>query len=220
MLEQSLVRASAREVRAEDNPKIALILAAEVAFARDGIDGASLREIAARSGQRNHHAVQYHFGSREALVQAVFDYRMDQMEAARCAVLAAARETGAIGTTRAAVEAIFLPQIELIDAFGDNSYAAFLSQYLLRYQGSRFGEFGERIAPNLGEALRLLRERMADLPEAAAQRRLVTACLMFLNILIIHTRGGSESAESFRAALSDTLHQIVVTIEAPYTASR
>jgi AcrR family transcriptional regulator len=217
MLEQSPVRAASREARAEDNPKIALILAAEVAFARDGIDGASLREIAARSGQRNHHAVQYHFGSREALVQAVFDYRMDQMEAARHAVLAAAQEAGTIGTTRSVVEAIFLPQIELIDAFGDNSYAAFLSQYLLRYQGSRFGEFGERIAPNLGEALRLLRERMADLPEAAAQRRLVTACLMFLNILIIHTRGGSESAESFRAALSDTLNQIVVTIEAPYT---
>ena len=57
---------------------------------------------------------------------------------------------------------------------------------------------------------------MADLPEAAAQRRLVTACLMFLNILIIHTRGGSDGAESFRTALSDTLNQIVVTIEAPY----
>ena len=185
MLEQGPVRAPVREPRGEDNPKVALILAAEVAFARDGIDGASLREIAARAGQRNHHAVQYHFGSREALVQAVFDYRMDQMEAARAAVLAAARQAGTIATTRAVVEAIFLPQIELIDAYGDNSYAAFLSQYLLRYQGSRFGEFGERIAPNLGEALRLLRERMADLPEAAAQRRLITACLMFLNILII-----------------------------------
>ena len=216
MLEQGPVRAPVREPRGEDNPKVALILAAEVAFARDGIDGASLREIAARAGQRNHHAVQYHFGSREALVQAVFDYRMDQMEAARAAVLAAARQAGTITTTRAVVEAIFLPQIELIDAYGDNSYAAFLSQYLLRYQGSRFGEFGERIAPNLGEALRLLRERMADLPEAAAQRRLITACLMFLNILIIHTRGGGDQLESFGTAQSDTLNQIVLTIEAPY----
>ena len=57
---------------------------------------------------------------------------------------------------------------------------------------------------------------MADLPEAAAQRRLITACLMFLNILIIHTRGGGDQLESFGTAQSDTLNQIVLTIEAPY----
>ena len=206
------------EILAHDNPKVALILAAEIAFARDGIDGASLREIAAKAGQRNHHAVQYHFGSREALVQAVFDYRMDQMEAARGVMLQAARPEGRIGTTRAIAEAIFLPQIELIDEYGDNSYAAFLSEYLLRYQGSRFGEFGERVAPHLSQILQLLRERLSILPEAAAQRRLVTACFMFLNILIIHTRGGNAGAESFEAALEDTLDQIVLTLEAPYLA--
>jgi AcrR family transcriptional regulator len=215
-----MIETAPRDAPVGNDPKIALILAAEVAFARDGIDGASLREIAARSGQRNHHAVQYHFGSRQALVQAVFDYRMDQMETARGTMLETARQLDRLGTprafTRAIAEAIFLPQIDLIDEHGDNSYAAFLSQYLLRYQGNRFGEFGERIAPHLGEVLRLLRERMSHLPEAAAQRRLVTACFMFLNILIIHTRGGNSGAETFEAALGDTLDQIVLTIEAPY----
>lgn len=204
----------------ENDPKVALILAAEVAFARDGIDGASLREIAARAGQRNHHAVQYHFGSREALVQAVFDYRMDQMEEARGDMLAEARKAGRINSTLAIVEAIFMPQIDLIDEHGDNSYAAYLSEYLLRYQGSRFGDFGERTAPQLGEALRLLRDRMAALPEAVAQRRLVTACFMFLNILVIHTRGNNAGAEDFEAAMSDTLGQIVLALEAPYDPGR
>jgi AcrR family transcriptional regulator len=206
-----------RETILSENPKVALILAAEIAFARDGIDGASLREIAARSGQRNHHAVQYHFGSRETLVQAVFDYRMDQMEEARGVLLQAAQRAGSGGVTRAIAAAIFVPQIDLIDVHGDNSYAAFLSQYLLRYQGSRFGQFGERIAPNLGQALTLLRETMSQLPEAAAQRRLITACFMFLNILIIHMRDSNPGAESFEAALNDTLDQIVLTIEAPYS---
>jgi AcrR family transcriptional regulator len=206
-----------REAIVNENPKVALILAAEIAFARDGIDSASLREIAARSGQRNHHAVQYHFGSRETLVQAVFDYRMDQMEEARGVLLQAAQRAGCGGVTREIAAAIFVPQIDLIDVHGDNSYAAFLSQYLLRYQGSRFGQFGERIAPNLGQALALLRETMSHLPEAAAQRRLITACFMFLNILIIHMRGSNPGAESFEAALSDTLDQIVLTIEAPYS---
>ena len=200
----------------DGDPKIALILAAEIAFARDGIDGASLREIAARAGQRNHHAVQYHFGTREALVQAVFDYRMDQMEGARAAMLHAARDARRIDTTRAIVEAIFLPQIALIDEFGDHSYAAFLNQYLLRYQGKRFGEFGERRAQHLGEILRLLRMRMPDLPDPAAQRRLITACFMFLNILNIHLRASDTAEENFEVAVNDTIDQIVLTMEAPY----
>lgn len=219
MRRQSSILATESQLLADGDPKIALILAAEVAFARDGIDGASLREIAAKAGQRNHHAVQYHFGSREALVQAVFDYRMDQMEPARGAMLTAALQADRTGATRAIAEAIFLPQIELIDEYGDNSYAAFLSEYLLRYQGRRFGDFGERIAPHLGQILQLLRERMVSLPEAAAQRRLVTACFMFLNILIIYTRGGNSGAETFDAALRDTLDQIVLTLEAPYSGS-
>lgn len=219
MLQPPIITAH-RETLAHDDPKVALILAAEVAFARGGIDGASLRDIAARAGQRNHHAVQYHFGSREALVQAVFDYRMDQMEAARGGMLEAAKQAGRIGTTRAVVDAIFLPQIELIDEYGDYSYAAFLSEYLRRYRGTRFGDFGERIAPHLGHTLHLLRERMSDLPEAAAQRRLITACFMFLNILIIHTRGGTAGTETFEAALRDTLDQIVLTLEARYEPQR
>jgi AcrR family transcriptional regulator len=216
MPQVSLRKPTSRQTLVDTDPKVALILAAEIAFARDGIDSASLRDIAARSGQRNHHAVQYHFGSREALVQAVFDYRMDQMEPARGARLDAARQADRVDTTRAIVETIFLPQIELIDEFGDHSYAAFLSEYLLRYQGSRFGQFGERMAPHLGETLQLLRERLSNLPEAAAQRRLVTACFMFLNILVIHTRDDNFGTESFEAALGDTLDQIVLTLEAPY----
>ncbi len=50
--------------------KTRLILAGERLFAKGGIHGASMREIAAQAGQGNHAAVQYHFGSREGLVRA------------------------------------------------------------------------------------------------------------------------------------------------------
>lgn len=205
-----------------DASKVALILAAEVIFARDGIDSASLREIAALAGQRNHHAVQYHFGSRDSLVQAVFDYRMEQMEDARGAMLDAAAAAGREDDLRTIAEIIFIPQINLIDAQGDHSYAAFLSAYLLRYQASRFGQFGGgRAAPNLDRTLRLLRACLAHLPEATAQRRLVTVCFMFLNILVIHTRGDGDArddGEPFEAAVTDTLDQIVAALSAPYAA--
>ena len=199
---------------------MALILAAEVLIARNGIEGASLREIAAQAGQRNHHAVQYHFGSRESLVQAIFDYRMDQMEPTRGAMLAAAESAGTLSDLRTIADIIYRPQIELIDAFGDYSYAGFLSAYLLRDQGSRFGQFGERVAPNLARTLALLRTCVGDLPETVAQRRLVTASFMFLNILVIHTRDVSDDGERFEDAVSDTLSQIVAAFGAPFVPAR
>ena len=208
---------AAADAQPPNAAKVALILAGEVIFARDGIEGASLREIAARAGQRNHHAVQYHFGSRDTLVQAVFDYRMDQMEVARGAMLAAAESCGKLDDLRTIAEIIFVPQIELIDVHGDHSYAAFLCAYLLRYQASRFGQFGSgRAAANLGVTLDLLRQCLCRLPEAVAQRRLVTACFMFLNILVIHTRNRDDAQEPINAAVRDTLNQIVAAFEAPY----
>ncbi len=40
-------------------------------FAERGVDGVTVRQIAEAAGQKNHAAVGYHFGSKEALVRAV-----------------------------------------------------------------------------------------------------------------------------------------------------
>lgn len=209
-----------RPVRSDD-AKTRLILAAEILFAKGGIEGVSLREIAAAAGQRNHHAVQYHFGIRDTLVQAVFDYRMDQMEAKRGEMLQAAREADRLGDARTIMDIIFLPQLELIDAHGDHSYANFLCQYLLRNSDTEFGRFGGHLPPHIGEALALLRARIHFLPDEVAQRRLITACFMFLNILAAHTRDAADHRidQEFSAALDDTLNQIVAATCMPLAAS-
>ena len=131
-------------------------------------------------------------------------------------MLAAAQAAGTLSDLRTIADIVYRPQIELIDEFGDNSYAGFLSAYLLRYQGSRFGQFGERVAPNLARTLTLLRACLGDLPEPVAQRRLVTASFMFLNILVIHTRNSGDDGERFEDAVNDTLSQIVAALGAPF----
>jgi AcrR family transcriptional regulator len=50
-----------------------IVLAAEGLFAERGIEGVSLRQIGAAAGNGNNSAVQYHFGTKERLVQAVFE---------------------------------------------------------------------------------------------------------------------------------------------------
>ena len=204
------------------NGKTKLILAAETLFARGGIEGVSLREIAAAAGQGNHHAVQYHFRSREGLVQAVFDYRMWQMEGRRAEMLEAAKTAGKLDDARTIVEIIFLPQLELPGQRDNHSYANFLCQYLLRAETAEFGDFGSELPPHIDHALRLLRERLAFLPDRIAQRRLITACFMFLNMLTAYSddRVRTPGDESFEDAVNDTLSQIVLATCMPLQAVR
>lgn len=198
-----------------------MILLGELLLAEHGINGVSLREVAAKAGQRNHYAVQYHFGSREGLVRAIFDYRMEQMEPRRCRMLAEAEAKGLLMDARTLLDIIMLPQLDLEDVQGNHSYASFLSQHLLRSRSTRFGDFGSESPPYLARTLDLLRERLAYLPTPVAQRRLVNGCLMFLNILVSHGRNGGVCGpeESFELALEDTMEMIVSSICMPLGAA-
>lgn len=194
-----------------------IILVAEALFAEGGINGVSMREIAVKAGQGNHFAVQYHFGSREGLVEAIFDYRMDQMEPVRERMLAEAEARGRLSDARTLLDIVYLPQLELPNGEGHHSYAGFLSLYLMRSRSHRFGDFGGGAHPFLARTFALLRDRLAYLPEDVAQRRLVTASFMFLAILARHETFEDRSAEeeTFEAALSDTIDQIVSCVCAP-----
>ncbi len=190
--------------------QIRILLAAEKMFAENGIDGASLREIAKLADQRNPFAPQYHFGSREGLMRAVFAFRMGQLEEMRSRMLAAAEEQGRLHEPRAILEMIYLPQVALVDGDGNHSYATFLCQYLLRERATWFGDFGTPLPPNLVRILELLRACMTHLSDAAAQRRLVSSSLVFLHFLSVYggNRTDTASGETFETRLWDTLGQI------------
>lgn len=66
-----------------------LIRAAEEIFAAQGVDGAQTRDIVRLAGQSNPSAVQYHFGSRAGLLDAVMAGRLARTEAALAPLLEA-----------------------------------------------------------------------------------------------------------------------------------
>ncbi|MER6096245.1 TetR family transcriptional regulator [Streptomyces sp. NPDC001728] len=78
-----------------------LIRAAEEIFAAQGVDGAQLRDVVARAGQANPSAVQYHFGSRAGLLDAVMAGRQARTESVLAPLLAVAADE-----PRALVEAL------------------------------------------------------------------------------------------------------------------
>jgi len=201
----------------ESDGRIRLILVAETLFAEGGINGVSMREIASKAGQGNHFAVQYHFGSREGLVEAIFDYRMEQMEPVRERMLVEAERAGRLSDARSLLDIVYLPQLALPDGDGHQSYAGFLGQYLMRNRSHRFGDFGGAAHPQLARTFDLLRARLAYLPEDVAQRRLVTASFMFLAFLSRYETftAPEPGEETFEDALEDTIEQIVTCVCSP-----
>jgi AcrR family transcriptional regulator len=73
-------------VRKRDT-RVQLILAAERLFAERGIEGVSLREINVAANQRNTSAAHYHFGSKEALIDAIFEFRRGEIGRRRDALM-------------------------------------------------------------------------------------------------------------------------------------
>ncbi|WP_319435636.1 TetR/AcrR family transcriptional regulator [Mycobacterium sp. RTGN5] len=106
-----------------------LVLTAERLFAQHGLAGVPLRQIGAEAGMANKSVVQYHFGSKEGLIEAILVNRLEQLLRRR--QLLEARTPAE--DLRAVVEAHQLPLIELAE---DQScyYLPFLEQ-LLRHHG-------------------------------------------------------------------------------------
>ncbi|WP_328391947.1 TetR/AcrR family transcriptional regulator [Nocardia sp. NBC_00416] len=93
-----------------------LILAAERLFAERGIDAVSLRSVMAEAGA-NVASVHYHFGSKDALVEALISRRSEQLHTRRAELLDTVEALGA-PDARALADAFVRPVGELAAAGG------------------------------------------------------------------------------------------------------
>ena len=90
-----------------------LLDTAEELLDRHGIDGVSVRTVTKAAGHRNSSAVNYHFGNREQLVQAVFRRRQAMVEASRVPMLEALETQGGL-TPRDALRVAVEPLVALL----------------------------------------------------------------------------------------------------------
>ena len=77
---------SLRAVKPQHETRTRILDAAEELFMQHGFEGTSMRLLTAKAGV-NLAAVNYHFGSKDALIEAVFRRRLDPMNAERIAEL-------------------------------------------------------------------------------------------------------------------------------------
>lgn len=108
-----------------------MVDAAERLIAQHGLAAVSLRDVQAEAGQRNKSAANYHFGSRDGLITAVIEARMEPINARRMAMLADLDVLGRSYDIRSLVDALVLPLAEATLARSDGSfYARFLAQLI------------------------------------------------------------------------------------------
>jgi AcrR family transcriptional regulator len=101
---------SLRAVKPQHETRTRILDAAEELFMQHGFEGTSMRLLTAKAGV-NLAAVNYHFGSKDALIEAVFRRRLDPMNTERVAALERLENPSAEDIIRAFVG----PSLRLIE---------------------------------------------------------------------------------------------------------
>jgi AcrR family transcriptional regulator len=144
-------------VNSSASTKERILTAAEALFAQRGFEGASLRQLTAAAGV-NLAAVNYHFGSKDNLVEEVFKRRLDQLNARR---LSALKEvSGLPGTTLEDVLAAFIrPALDLSHDGGGGLFMRVLARAFAEHDDS----LRKFLSDNYGHVMRQFTAEFARL---------------------------------------------------------
>jgi len=172
------------------NTKDRILNAAERLFARDGFEATSLRAITAEA-KVNLAAVNYHFQSKDALVQAVIGRRMGPVNAQRLALLEAyeAEAAGQPLPLERIMDAFLRPVIALVGSHA-HEFVPLIGRIYVEP-----GEFAERLYTQQFEHMRerffpVLERALPDLPPGELAWR-----VHFAIGALAHTMAGSKILE-------------------------
>jgi AcrR family transcriptional regulator len=164
-----------------------IVRSAERLFGERGIEAVSMREVAAAAGQRNNSAVQYHFRTKDGLVDATFRFRMAGIDERRRAMLARLDAAGRPGELRGLLEALVYPLAEAIGHDeGTSWYARFLRQVLMAPDFDAFAPARRDVTRGLQTVVKRLEAHLRPVPAALRAERLALAVKLIVNALADH----------------------------------
>lgn len=148
---------------------IQLLLTAERLFAIEGIDAVSTRRIAQEANQRNVSALQYHFGSKDNLIDALLEMRLETINARRQQLFDVLDATPDMHDL---LIALVLPLVEQLET-ADSHFVGCLYQLYLRARGDRvYSNLPPEYTAALNAVTTTIEKQMRDLPVAVRIRRL------------------------------------------------
>lgn len=213
----AVVEARKRHDPRREATRIALIEAAESLFAEAGVEAVSTRQIGAAIGSLNTNVVAYHFGSKEALIEAVYRHRLPDIDRRRRELLDEAEAAGHAGDLYVLMRAFALPLFEQADAEGRHSFARFLGGV------ERAGLIATRglVSADFPETDRLVTRMAALLPPEVApfvhDRLRIVVSLIQSSLQLIDRQARTRPAEAQRL-FNDAVAMAAAAICAPVPA--
>jgi len=139
-------------------------------FAQRGVDGVTVREIAAAAGQKNHGAVGYYFGSKEQLVRELVLDGAIEIDNRRNAALDALEFEGGPGSVREIVDVLVFPAAA---EDGDDYYIRFIVMLSMTHRELMMDALESRWNSGYRRCLDHLRRLMPSMPRVLQNQRFV-----------------------------------------------
>jgi AcrR family transcriptional regulator len=164
---------------------------AQQLIAEHGVDGISIRDIIIAAGQRNMASLYYYFRSKEELIKELVYDANQVMEGTRTDYLAKIEEIGEPLTVRQIVHVILSGGAKLDPSQGGRNAT------IMRFFGavtqthrSLFEEaIGGQISPTSLKCMELLRQKLAHIPPAIVNQRLMFLWFSATSVLIAREEG-------------------------------
>jgi AcrR family transcriptional regulator len=191
----------------------ALLRQAERLFARRGVYQVQVREIVQAAGQRNVSALNYHFGSREGVLDAILSRHGDPTDVARGELLAV---VGRDASSRDLVAALVVPYTSHLQTPEGRDYLRIVAQLSATFSSWR--TLGTGTGPWLIQILSILEERSGRLPIEVRRERVIELIMLMAvasseRARVLEKSAAPElDANTFAANLTDVL---VGVLEAP-----
>lgn len=198
-----------------------LLDTAERLFAERGLDAVSLNSIARYANQLNGSVMQYHFGSKSGLIEAILERRMEGLNARRNELIANIDTADRRNALRQVAEAMVLPFSEQLAVEGGSAYLRFTAQVTFNADKSVFEMARGRHDTAVRKIATLVQEILHDMPADVVRHRLalVTTLILFgvgerekLRMAGRHSGVARLSADEF---INDLIQMIVGALDAP-----
>lgn len=186
----------------------AILCAGERLIAERG-PGIPLRDVALQAGQRNNSAVHYYFGSRDGLIQAIVERRVESLEKYQLDLLTEYETTHTYDDLRGLVDTLVRPLFRVPYAQGATHYGRFLEQvrnYPVISQAQLDVDHWpttRMITARLGKALR-------HLPTTSRRRRLTSmSTVLFALLADEERRREAEGADAGTDVVDEVVSMLV-----------
>ncbi len=197
-----------------------LVSAAQKLYAERGIDAVSFNEITVAAGQKNRNALQYHFGNRDSLLQAIINKHANVIYTLRRERLKQA-SVASWSSSEAAAKVLVLPIADYVASNSDGvDYIKIVPQIsILNMPLAHTGQSPSIILNKDRDFSRLMNSALEHLPAIEAKRRIFLAVsIAFHSIADIYRASAVKDAANYLTSHDKMVAQVVCSIDALFSA--